>query len=62
VTNKSNEKLNFQVEGKDQSFSRTLSPNETKVFHVDLDRGSYHTSCKVSGKDTNTVKVNLKVK
>ena len=62
VTNRSDEKLTFKVEGKDEIFSRTLAPNETKVFHVDLDRGSYHTSTRVIGKNTNTVKVGLKVK
>jgi len=62
VTNRSDEKLSFKVEGKDESFSRTLAPNETKVFHVDLNRGSYHTTARVSGKNTNKVKVNLQVK
>ena len=62
VTNKSDEKLDFQVEGKDENFSRTLAPNETKVFHVDLNRGSYHTSCRVTGRKTSTVKVGLDVK
>jgi hypothetical protein len=62
VTNRADEKLTFKVEGKDESFSRTLAPNETKVFHVNLDAGSYHTTTKVIGKNTNTVKVSLKVK
>ena len=64
VTNNSNEKLTFQVEGQgiDESFSSTLAPQQTKVYTVDLDRGHYKVGAVITGTDKQRVDVDLRAK
>src|SRR6266567_1398122 len=49
--NVGNEKHNFVVRGKDGShkFMADLEPNQTKVLHVQLKRGTYTAYCPLDG-------------
>ena len=51
VKNAGNEKHNFVVRGKDgtHKFTVALQPNETKVLHVQLKRGTYTAYCPMDG-------------
>jgi uncharacterized cupredoxin-like copper-binding protein len=51
VKNAGNEKHNFVVRGKDgtHKFMVDLQPNETKVLHVQLKRGTYTAYCPLDG-------------
>lgn len=42
---------NFEVQGNgiDEKFMMDVSPNQTKVLHVKLERGTYNVSCPVDG-------------
>ena len=64
VTNNSNEKLSFRLEGEgvDENFSSTLVPQQTKVYTVDLDRGYYKVGAVITGTEKNRVDVDLHAK
>ena len=64
VTNNSNEKLSFRLEGEgvDDTFSSTLAPQQTKVYTVDLDRGHYKVGTIITGTDKHRVDLELHAK
>jgi hypothetical protein len=64
ATNTGNEKLTFEIErhGEEQNFAMTLAPNQTKVFHVNLERGKYHAGILAKGRETHRHEVNFRVK
>src|SRR5678816_1085816 len=49
VRNSGKEKHNFEIEGQgiDKKFMTSLSPDESKVLHVDLAPGNYKVICPV---------------
>jgi uncharacterized cupredoxin-like copper-binding protein len=49
VKNAGKRKHNFEIKGGsiDRKFQKNLAPNETKVLHVVLERGTYEVTCPV---------------
>jgi uncharacterized cupredoxin-like copper-binding protein len=64
VHNTGKAKHNFQIagEGIDKKFMADLSPDETKVLHVDLKPGTYKVTCPVGEHEDEGMKLNLTVK
>lgn len=64
VRNDGKEKHNFGIQGEgiEKKFLLSLSPQETKVLHVDLKPGSYSAYCPVKDHDAEGMKVSLTVK
>ena len=64
VRNTGKEKHNFQIEGEgiDKKFFASLGPDETKVLHVDLKRGTYKVYCPVKEHDAEGMQITLSVK
>jgi hypothetical protein len=64
VKNVGNEKHNFVVRGKDGShkFMVDLQPNETKVLHVQLKRGTYNAYSPLDGHPKKGTETTLTVK
>jgi hypothetical protein len=64
VTNTSDQKLTFEVEpnGGAQSFAMSLEPRQTKVLHVELERGNYHAGCLIKGQESHRKEVDLRVR
>jgi uncharacterized cupredoxin-like copper-binding protein len=64
VRNTGKEKHNFEIEGQgiDKKFMTSLSPDESKVLHVDLAPGNYKVICPVKDHEEEGMKLNLTVK
>jgi len=64
VHNTGKEKHNFEIagEGIDKKFMANLSPDETKVLHVDLKPGTYKVTCPVGDHVDEGMKLNLTVR
>jgi uncharacterized cupredoxin-like copper-binding protein len=64
VHNTGKEKHNFQIEGEgiDKTFLAAVSPDDTKVLHVDLKPGTYKVYCPVKDHASEGMKLNLTVK
>lgn len=64
VHNAGKEKHNFQIEGQgiDKKFLAAVSPDDTKVLHVDLKPGTYKVYCPVKDHAGEGMKLNLTVK
>ena len=64
VHNTGKEKHNFEIsgEGIDKKFMAALSPDETKVLHVDLKAGTYKVTCPVGDHEDEGMKLNLTVR
>lgn len=64
VHNADKENHNFQIEGEgiDKKFMATVSPNDTKVLHVDLKAGTYKVYCPVKDHASEGMKLNVTVK
>ena len=64
VHNAGKEKHNFHIEGEgiDKGFLAAVSPNDTKVLHVDLKSGTYKVYCPVQDHAGEGMKLNLTVK
>jgi uncharacterized cupredoxin-like copper-binding protein len=64
VRNAGKEKHNFEIEGQgiDKKFMTSLSPDESKVLHVDLAPGSYKVTCPVKDHEGEGMRLNLTVK
>jgi plastocyanin len=63
VKNAGKKKHNFEVKGNgiDQKFQANLGPNETKVLHVVLKRGTYAVTCPVDFHPQKGMKTTLTV-
>jgi uncharacterized cupredoxin-like copper-binding protein len=64
VRNSGKEKHNFEIEGQgiDKKFMTSLSPDESKVLHVDLAPGNYKVICPVKDHEEEGMKLNVTVK
>ena len=64
VKNAGKEKHNFEVRGKgtDQKFLVALTPDQTKVLHVNLKRGTYKVYCPLDRHEEKGMEVNLTVR
>jgi len=64
VHNAGKEKHNFEIagEGIEKKFMINLSPDETKVLHVDLKPGSYKVYCPVGDHESEGMKTTLTAK
>jgi len=64
VKNAGKHKHNFEVQGNgtDEKFLTNISPDQTKVLHVTLKKGSYTASCPVNGHQKKGMDVKLTVK
>jgi uncharacterized cupredoxin-like copper-binding protein len=64
VRNAGKEKHNFEIEGQgiDKKFMTSLSPDESKVLHVDLAPGNYKVTCPVKDHEGEGMRLNLTVK
>ena len=56
--------VNFEIEGQgiDKKFMTSLSPDESKVLHVDLAPGNYKVICPVKDHEEEGMKLNVTVK
>lgn len=64
VRNAGKEKHNFEIvgEGIEKKFFAAVSPDETKVLHVDLKPGTYKVYCPVKDHEGDGMKLSLTVK
>lgn len=64
VRNSGKEKHNFMIEGEgiDKKFMTSLSPDESRVLHVDLVPGNYKVTCPVKEHEGEGMRPNLTVK
>jgi hypothetical protein len=64
VKNEGKEKHNFEVKGNgtDQKFLSELDPNQTKVLHVELKRGTYTAYCPEGDNQTGGMETGLTVR
>ena len=64
VKNAGKQKHNFGVQGNgtDEKFLTNVSPGDTKVLHVTLERGKYTAYCPVDGHQKKGMDVKLSVK
>jgi uncharacterized cupredoxin-like copper-binding protein len=64
VRNASKEKHNFEIAGQgiDKKFTTSLSPDESKVLHVDLAPGNYKVICPVKDHDEEGMRFDVTVK
>jgi uncharacterized cupredoxin-like copper-binding protein len=64
VKNAGEEKHNFEIRGKgtDQKFLVALTPDQTKVLHVNLKRGTYKVYCPLDRHEEKGMEFNLTVR
>jgi len=64
VKNTGKKRHNFEIKGAgiDRKFQRNLGPNETKVLHVVLARGTYEVTCPVDFHPQKGMKTTVTVK
>ena len=64
VKNAGKRKHNFEIKGAgvDRKFQKNLAPNETRVLHVVLERGSYDVTCPVDFHPQKGMKTTVTVK
>jgi len=64
VKNAGKQKHNFEVQGNgvDQKFLKTVAPQETKVLHVNLKRGTYTVYCPVDAHQKKGMDLKLTVR
>lgn len=63
VKNAGKRKHNFEIKGAgiDRKFQKNLAPNETRVLHVVLERGTYEVTCPVDFHPQKGMKLNVTV-
>src|SRR5439155_6898327 len=64
VKNVGRKKHNFEIKGAsvDRKFQKNLAPNETRVLHVVLERGTYEVTCPVDFHPQRGMKTTVTVK
>jgi len=64
VKNTGKRKHNFEIKGAgiDRKFQKNLGPNETRVLHVVLERGTYEVTCPVDFHPQKGMKTEVTVK